>query len=241
MSIKLIVEKELNENQALWRYMDLAKFISMLEQEALWLARVDTLKDKHEGRFPDEMKHLLEKAYLQFDDSDKSPVKNADDFQDYVVKNTFVSCWHKNFDENMVMWEIYGRDNNAVAVKTNVGDIESHIDSSALTGNCFNMRNITYKRADEIRGEIPYENSCFIKRPHFSYEQEVRISLDRYMPHNSSKNTPYGYQLPVDLNKLINEIVIRPDSPDWFHAVVKSITDKYGIKATVSRGKYGTT
>ena len=51
----------------------------------------------------------MEKAYETFPADDPSPVKDAEDFQDYLLKNTFLSCWHKNIDENMAMWEIYGR------------------------------------------------------------------------------------------------------------------------------------
>ena len=81
MPIFLEVDEELKEEQILWRYMDLAKFVSMLEQNTLWLARADTFKDRHEGRFPEEMRKFTEKAYEGFDNSDPSPVKDADDFE----------------------------------------------------------------------------------------------------------------------------------------------------------------
>ena len=148
MPIYLEIDEDLKEKQILWRYMELAKFVSMLEQNALWLARADTFKDRHEGRFPDEMRKFIEKAYEKFDDSDPSPVKDVDDFQDYLVKNTFVSCWHKNFDENMVMWEIYGRDNNAVAIQTYVGNIENNINASSLDGHSFILKSVVYQKSD---------------------------------------------------------------------------------------------
>ena len=63
MAIYLKTEENLANDQILWRYMDLAKFVSMLESNALWLARADSFPDKHEGKFPDEMRKLIEKAY----------------------------------------------------------------------------------------------------------------------------------------------------------------------------------
>jgi len=101
--------------------MDLAKLISLLETKAIWLARADTFKDRHEGRFPDEMRMLAEKACGSFSKDDPSPVQDADDFQDYLLKNTFVNCWHENIDENMVMWEIYGRDTKGSMDALNTG------------------------------------------------------------------------------------------------------------------------
>jgi hypothetical protein len=57
-NVSLNIDVSLHESLRLWRYMDLAKLISLLEKKAIWLARVDTLRDKHEGRFPDEMRVL---------------------------------------------------------------------------------------------------------------------------------------------------------------------------------------
>ena len=169
MTIFMEIDEDLEEDLRLWRYMDLSKFVSMLEKNGLWLARADTFRDRHEGRFPDEMRNIIENAYKGFDDDDKSPVKDADDFQDYLLKNTFISCWHKNFDENMVMWEIYGRDNNAVAIQTTVGEMGKSIDSSTLTGHSLILKSVIYQKADEISGVIPYEECFFRKRPHFSF------------------------------------------------------------------------
>lgn len=239
-NVYLEIDDQLEESQKLWRYMDLSKFISLIEKNALWLARADTFKDKHEGRFPDDMRKTIEKAYEEFDDNDNSVVKDADDFQDYLRKNTFISCWHKNFDENMVMWEIYGRDTNALAIQTTVGNIKNSLDSSKLLGHSLILKNVNYLQADEISGVLPYEECFFIKRPHFSFEEEVRISLDTYSPHSPTKKTPYEYDLLVNINGLIEKILIHPDSPDWFMDVINSITEKYKVHAPVIRGLYGT-
>lgn len=236
----LKIDSNLAESEKLWRYMDLSKFISLLEKEALWLARSDTFRDRHEGRFPDDMRKMIEKAYENFEDKDTSIVKDADDFQDYLRKNTFISCWHKNFDENMVMWEIYGRDTIALAIQTTVGKIRDSIDPSKFSGHSLLLGNVTYQRADEVPGELLYKECFFIKRPHFSFEQEVRISLDTYSRFRPTKKTPYGYYLPISLNNLLEKILIHPDSSYWFVDVVNSIVKKYHVQAEVERGQYGT-
>jgi len=239
-NLYLKVDEELEKSQKLWRYMDLSKFISLIEKKALWLARADTFRDKHEGRFPDDMRKMIEKAYENFDDDDKSVVKDADDFQDYLRKNTFISCWHKNFDENMVMWEIYGRGANALAIQTTVEKMKSSLEPSKLSGHSLILKNVTYQRAEEISGMLLYEECFFIKRPHFSFEEEVRISLDTYSRISPTKKTPYGHQLSVSINGFIEQILIHPDSPDWFMDVINSITKKYEVHAPVERGLYGT-
>lgn len=239
MSVYLKIDDTLKESLALWRYMDLARLISLLEKKAIWLARADTFRDRHEGRFPDEMRRLMEKAYEDFPDDDPSPVKDASDFQDYLLKNTFISCWHKNIEENMVMWEIYGRDTNAIALQTTVGRISKSIDSSGLSGHSFLLKPVVYERSEDVRGALLYEECFFRKRPHFAFEEEVRISLDTYSRANPTKDTPYGYELPVIINDLIESIYIHPDSSEWFVGVVNSITKHYAVHAEVKRGMFG--
>ena len=168
-TVYLEIEDDLEDSQKLWRYMDLPKFISMVAKKSLWLARADTFRDRHEGRFPDVMRKIIDQAYDSFDIKEKSLVKDADDFQDYLLKNTFISCWHKTFDENMVMWEIYGRDSNAVAVQTTVDNLKNSIDASKINGYCLQMKNVRYQKASEITDVLPYEECFFRKRPHFSF------------------------------------------------------------------------
>jgi len=131
--VQLEIGRDLDPSEKLWRYMSLAKFVNLLDKQSLWLARADTVRDKHEGRFPDEMRKATENAYKGFPADDPSPVKDAADFQDYLVKNTFMSCWQKNLDENMIMWEIYGRNDDAVVVQTSVASLRDNIDYSTLT------------------------------------------------------------------------------------------------------------
>jgi hypothetical protein len=239
MSINLATDSTLDDDLKLWRYMDLAKLISLLETKAIWLARADTFRDKQEGRFPDQMRAFIEKAYEGCSDDDPSPVKDVDDFQDYLLKNTFVSCWHKNTNENMVMWEIYGRDTIAVALQTTVGRIKGSIDSTGLSGHSFLLKPIVYEKSEDVKGELPYEACFFRKRPHFKFEEEVRISLDTYSPKNPAKNTPRGYGLPASINELIESIYVHPDSDEWFVDVVNSITKHYSVHAEVKRGMLG--
>jgi hypothetical protein len=239
MNVYLEIDDALEESLRLWRYMDLAKLISLLEKKAIWLARADTFRDRHEGRFPDEMREWIEEAYKSFPDDDPSPVKDADDFQDYLLKNTFVSCWHKNIDENMAMWEIYGRDTNAVAVQTTVGRIADSINSSGLSGHSLLLKPVAYERSESVQGVLPYEECFFRKRPHFAFEQEVRISLDTYSRIRPTKDTPYGHRLPAFINELIESIYVHPDSSEWFVDVVNSITKHYSVHAEVKRGTFG--
>jgi hypothetical protein len=219
--------------------MDIAKFISMLELESIWLARADTFSDKHEGRFPNEMRDDIRQAYQGLDGIARSKVKDVDDFQDYLIKNTFISCWHHNLEENMVMWEIYGRHKNAVAVQTTGESFEKNVDPTELSGHSLIFKDVVYKDAEEISGVLRYEDCFFRKRRHFSFEKEVRVSLDTYTSFEPTRDTPQGHKLSASLNGLIKKVVVHPDCPDWFLGVTKSIVSKYNLRTPVERGRCG--
>jgi len=219
--------------------MGLSKFISLLEKKALWLARADTFHDKHEGRFPEYMRGAIAKVYENFKPEEKLRVKSVDDFQDFMRKNTFVSCWHKNSDENMIMWQTYGRNNDAVSVQTTVGRMMKSLDLRSLRCNWLKLGSITYSQSEEISDMLRYEDCFFIKRPHFHFEEEVRLSLDTYCTENPSKATPKGHRLRVDIELFIEKILIHPDSEDWFEDVIKSIVERFKVNAPVERGLYG--
>jgi len=240
MSIILKIDKNLAQDEIIWRYMDIGRLVSMLDTSSLWLARADSFKDCHEGKFPTEMRSLIEQAYKGMGNiKDNSLLNNADDFQDYLVKNTFISCWHKNLDENMVMWEIYGKNKNSVAVQTTVGHLVSSIEANKLKGHSLILKEVSYKGAGEITGVLQYEECFFIKRPHFEFEKEVRISLNTYSSYNPRKDTPMGYQLPVTLNNFIVSIVVHPDAEMWLYNSVVAIAKKFNLHTVVETGEYG--
>lgn len=238
-NLKLKVEDSLSTDTKLWRYIDLAKFVSLLDSGSLWLARSDTFKDQSEGRFPSEMRVAIEKAYESFDNKNDSLINSADDFQEYLCRNAYVSCWHKNIDENMVMWELYGRDSNAVAVQTTVEKLESNISKIESGGLEFHLKNVQYSRAEDVKGKLNYSAPFFIKRPHFNFEQEVRVLLSTYSAIAPNKDTPLGVMVKLNVVEAIEKILVHPDSQDWFVKVVQSISAKYGLSAPVERGVYG--
>jgi hypothetical protein len=71
-NLQLKVEDLLSRDTRLWRYTDLAKFVSLLDSGSLWLARSDTFKEQSEGRFHDEMRTALESAYESFEEKEGS-------------------------------------------------------------------------------------------------------------------------------------------------------------------------
>jgi hypothetical protein len=137
------------------------------------------------------------------------------------------------------MWEIYGRDTEAVAIQTTVDRIRASVDSSGLCGHSLLLRPVTYKNSEEVKGVLRYEDCFFRKRPHFHFEEEVRIALDTYLPSSPTKNKPFGYRLSCKLNTLVESIYVHPDSDDWVIDAAKSVAKCHSVHAQVLRGTSG--
>ena len=102
----------------LWRYMDFAKFVSLLEDRALFFARADKLGDPFEGAWSDVNLKLLEQGKEIASDKD---VSNWIEAWRLIVRTarearrfTLINCWHASDHESEAMWSgpIYHRDHD---------------------------------------------------------------------------------------------------------------------------------
>ena len=184
------------------------------------------------------MQKELEEIYEKLGEDESSEIKNANDFKRFLCSNAYISCWHKNTDENMVMWEIYGQYTNLIAIQTTVKSLHESIASAKVKGINFLLKEVDYTDHSQII-EKHYTTPFFIKRPHFEYENEVRILLSTYSTYSPNDNTPTGVPCMIDTGKLIHKILVYPDSQQWFIDIIKSISAKYDIRVQVSQGLHG--
>ncbi|PME09157.1 hypothetical protein BCV44_04650 [Vibrio cyclitrophicus] len=242
-----IIQINLSNDESLWRYMDIAKYLSLLSSKSLWLARPDTFKDQREGSFPESMKNELDIIYAALskrpDFTGNHLVNNTEEFQSYLKLNTFISCWHRSIEESMIMWEIYGRESNSIAIKTKVDRLKSSFDKDETYRNFaieIALDSVTYTNSTSTQSEQSYRQPYFIKREHFAFEREARLYI-RSKEQYSSNNSPSGYPLQVDLSTLIECVYVHPDADDWFLNAVDSATHKYLPEVAVKRGTCGNT
>src|ERR1700730_17975937 len=120
-----------NDGEALWRYVDFAKFAWMLEQKALFFPRVSTFEDKYEGAFPDAQLPykrtfgpLLGTPEGMPGEAEARHDKQMRDKAKMFRDRTFVSCWHLNEGESAAMWKIYSQHKEGIAIRTTFGDLK---------------------------------------------------------------------------------------------------------------------
>lgn len=223
-------------NSKLWRYMDLPKYLAMLDSESLWFSRADLLGDPFEGSMSQANVRMRPDVYADQIPASALDMIAAARAQD--VRHTYVSCWHENEYESAAMWRLYSV-GHGIAVQTNYGRMRGALDyeSDIFVGR---VRYADYTRDWISEGDIfaPF----VYKRLSFQHEREVRaIVSDVTRRHGTvaigagldRANPPAGVAVVVDLAQFVEQVRVSPEAPSWFAVAIQSLTSKYGFNFPV--------
>jgi hypothetical protein len=221
-----------NKEISLWRYMDFAKFVSLLSRSCLHFARADLLGDPFEGAMSKQSKFYLPgpngPEYV-------GEIPSVTELRRQARLKTFVNCWHASHHESDAMWRLYGRDGKSVAIKTTYSRLDSQLPNHIWLHS---VRYIDFEK-DELTAAVLSLAPFFHKRHSFEHEKEVRAVIqDRFIEGASEgrirkvfvdgESADNGRTVPVDLNTLVDEIVVSPLSEPWFFEVVAKTAEKFG-------------
>jgi hypothetical protein len=234
-----------SENAYLWRYMDFAKYVSLLSTRGLHFARADTFEDRFEGaKGTLSRKAIWDKHYLDFFMEAQLSAPGAaaramtegqlhaqatrllnelEAAGQHFRVRTFISCWHENDHESEAMWRLYSSYlQNAVAIRTTYSRLYAALgrDPQIPIGRV---------KYIDMRTSFANVNDAFWrKRISFSHENEVRALIC------DIECTERGKLVPCDLDQLVEAVFVSPATPNWFSALVNEVTSKYGLKVAVS-------
>ncbi len=215
-----------NEESKIWRYMNLAKFISLLSTESLYFCNSTCFDDKHEGSYT--------KVNLEMQD-DINHIAPIDDYTNKIRKqneiyrhNVHINCWHLSQYESDGMWRNYLKGELGIAVRSTYFRLTKSLDQASQMVFVGKLNYIDYKH-----DFIPYDQGLWApflsKRQNFEYEKELRaMYLLGYNLPESYGNKRYGDLVKVDIRELVEAIVVCPSAQNWFVDVVKSVIEKYG-------------
>lgn len=196
----------------IWRYMDLWKFLDIIDNKKLYLARADTFEDKFEGRIPiNKVSELI----------DGHPLKSIDNFSEGTLKkSSYISCWSSQQEETYPMWKIYSDYRGAVAIKSTVGNL---IDSISDDEGDQHIGKINYVNP---KGDYSFKGNAlqlfFEKRDYFLFENEIRIITT--LPYKDGRELlelPFGTKINIIPKKLINEIYLAPLADENFKNLIE--------------------
>ncbi len=149
----------------IWRYMDLWKFLDILDNSRMYLSQASQFEDKLDGRIPIHR--------LKAEETDH-PLKKIDSFAESSLKRShYIGCWSSESKETYPMWKVYSDYKTAVAIKTSVGDLINSISEEE--------KNIYIGKIKYVNPHGSYQfggntfQFFFEKRDYFSFENEIRI------------------------------------------------------------------
>ena len=216
--------------EAIWRYMNLAKFISMLDTKSLYFTRLDRFDDRHEGALsaPAFERAVAEslaimKAHEPFPVTEDDARERAALVEATVTKrkqeSILANCWHRNAVESAAMWAKYGSE--GVAIRSTIGALYECTRHYRNPGVMIQFVNYV----DHDTHDFDAEEAFLFKHRLYAYEQEVRalILLD------PGKTGPTGCPVPVDLTTLIHGVHLAPSAGGLQESVVKSLLARYEL------------
>jgi hypothetical protein len=229
----------------IWRYLDFARFVSMLEVEngSLHFARVDTLTDdRFEGLPP---RQAQSEMLAEWDEWTRQQEHEGDrqNFQDFVKcipdalqqarRRVAVNCWHCSEDESAAMWKVYAG-NRGIAVQSTVKCL---LNSLQNTTERIRVGLIEYGAPSDWRAYVNARPSMrtepwfMWKRKSFAHEKELRAFVGDPLCGNALPE--FGVTVAVPLQTLIQSIVVAPTAPPWCGDLVRQVCDRYGLHVKV--------
>ena len=231
-----------NADTKIWRYLTLAKFISLLESRALFFCRSDKLGDPFEGSVPIANAAVRKgrgKELGVSEDVAQSFNEKQSEFSAQLRKFVAVNCWHMGEHESAAMWSIYGQSGEAVAVQSTYSRFASSIVETKDDVFIGCVKYLDYARQPIREGNMFTPFVC--KRLSFQHEHELRAVIVR----TPDPKGPHGYDPPafwnretivtglsvaVSLDTLVERVYVSPTAQDWFADVVATIAERFDIR-----------
>ena len=222
MYIDQIIRQPKNPTARVWRYLDLPKFIYLLDKRKLYFARADRFEDQHEGATPLEQKEweLQRKT---------DTCHSLEEFRRRQREWSFVSCWSCSEHESHALWRLFCGPKHGVAIFTQYRELSALGNANPNLDSKVGL--VDYGREDAMPPNTLFP--FFRKRKAFAYEEEARWVMNIYgctdVRDESGKLSPPRLHLekPLDLKTFIEGIRIHPEADAAYQEVLRSVIQKF--------------
>jgi hypothetical protein len=239
-----VFKQPLDEGISVWRYMDLSKFIWMIQRDALFFCRSDSLGDPFEGHYTKVIADQEEEYIKTLQANNQfaaipAAVHAVEMAREVFRVNTlelpkqlkqkyFVSCWHMNEEESPAMWKLYTSQNESICIRSKYKTLANLLPEESLLG-C--VEYINYHRDSFDTTEM--WSYIIHKRKSFEHEREIRAAIYRGEACPFGAVDGKGLVVPINVAELIEEIFVSPTAQSPLSEVVTGLAEKYGLSARV--------
>ena len=251
----------ISDDTAIWRYMDLPKFVSMLATGGLWFTKAAKLlddpyegfcKSEHREFPPDEVRsrdHDPTDVKEPLEISVERMVAELSYISAEVCRNArdhlYVNSWCLA-SESMAMWQIYGSLAHGVAVKSSVGQYQRAArfevpSSQYLLGRVeyhSDLESSADIRRDFSRGSIPMGSGLWNHVLTLGFHKRSCYGYEnewRAALYQDSRPEVPGVHIAFDLEQLISGVYVAPRAEEFFFDAVSSIMDKFLLLKPLKR------
>jgi len=228
----------------LWRYMDLPRFLSILDKNALFFPSVATLAELDPFEGEPALAKVRDARALGADELRRLSLQ----YQVFKRLN-FFSSWHMNDNESDAMWKIYMKGSEGIAIQSTVKRLIESFQNAQDTVYLGEVQYANHAKLVATTGTPLGLSDYMFKRRAFAHEREVRagtyrsdVRIEFFDEAGLLKVPPpgvvaadvlltperKGVYVDVDLPTLVERIVISPLSPNWFSDLVISTCRRFG-------------
>jgi len=213
----------------IWRYMDITKFIALLENRALFFPNIQLFPDPMEGYLSTLTHAKLVFADLNLSEQEQRKSLEIKKRNLDILKSgrdsLYISAWHMNDNESVAMWRLYLKSDEGIAIQST---IQRFISAISESDEVINIGEVEY--IDFNREETPCNNvlaPALFKRKSYEHEKEIRAIILR-------PNGGEGINVKIDTNMLIEKIYLAPGMPEWIYGLVGKILKRYNLDKRIS-------
>ncbi len=255
MRVEVNKDYSFNEDQYLFKYIDLHKLIYFLNSEKLFFSPLSYFDDPLEGI---SKKILFDNHSNEYSDDTEENEKNKifqDDekkehYRDYlerVQQRLFASCWFLGIRESLAMWESYSND-DSVALRFKPDDLCNIMINRFLEIDEKNFTVMVHGRVEYFKlapfdpDDVSLKNSRhkysgFLKDLSYKHEEEFRFLLMR-----ANNNKPFEFYefSPGSLKELNFNIIAHPSMEDWKFNNIFNILKNSGLENNLIKSEIPT-
>jgi len=238
MTFEELNEDKLTNDDYLWRYLSIHKFVAFITKKTLLFSRLDLFQDPFEGvttrlikeRFLAKLTPDKERLNPKIPLADREQMIKAKEAVErrynkeamLKQKTQYVNCWFKGSRESMTMWNIYSN-NTGVAIKIEGRKLINYLN------NIIDLQPLLYPNHKFICGNVKYfrlnpvdmfekvtgvKYSALKKDKSYEYENEYRFLI--VTPRSELEKNPFVIELNITNTFFENtEVICHPEMPEW--------------------------
>lgn len=220
-----------DEAVKVWRYLDLAGFVSLLSSRSLFFRRADKFRDRLEGSFSRANLRMRPEVYQAWEEEHRQiAFTQMAAAAQRVRSHVYINCWHMSERESAGMWDAYAGSNLGIAIQSTYSRLIGTLEENETGIYAGVVNYIDYEQDWMPEGNLFYP--FVYKDLSFQHERELRCLIP---PADMRGQPPYevGWNVEVDMQRLIENVVIAPYAQPWFTDVVESLIEKYDVNIPV--------